>query len=165
MLGNFSCLVVCWFFFKIDFSEKFFQEHYQSVKWFESRSGPTFCRSWFGSNLFAKIISRRRKLPLGNKVLTLVMLNILHTTLLPEFYPVNLQHSSCKNVFSIRIENNVDPDQMASSEAIWSGSTVFPSRDKSWFSRLRVKMMLDNSKTGSVAYSTMCPVILLIYSF
>ena len=32
-------------------------------------------------------------------------------------YPVNLQYSSCKDVFSIRVENSVDPDQMASSEA------------------------------------------------
>ena len=29
-------------------------------------------------------------------------------------YPVNLQHSSCKLIFSIRLENSVDPDQMAS---------------------------------------------------
>ena len=33
------------------------------------------------------------------------------------FYPFNLQHSSCKHVFSIRMEGSVDPDQMASSEA------------------------------------------------
>ena len=34
-------------------------------------------------------------------------------TALLNFYPVNLQHSSCKHVFSIRVENSVDPDQMA----------------------------------------------------
>ena len=33
------------------------------------------------------------------------------------FYPVNLQHSSSMHIFSIRVENSVDPDQMASSEA------------------------------------------------
>ena len=46
------------------------------------------------------------------------MLNIfLCTTLFPKFYPVNLQHSSRKHVFSIRVENSVDPDQMALLEA------------------------------------------------
>ena len=35
--------------------QKFFQEHYQSVKRFRFRSGPTFCRSWSGSKLFAKV--------------------------------------------------------------------------------------------------------------
>ena len=48
---------------------------------------------------------------------TLVVLNILRTTLLPLFYPINMQHSSCKHVFSIRVETSVNPDQMASSEA------------------------------------------------
>ena len=38
----FYCLVI---FFKINFFKKIFQEHYQSVKQFGSRSGPTFCRS------------------------------------------------------------------------------------------------------------------------
>ena len=33
------------------------------------------------------------------------------------FYPINLQHSSCKHVFSIRVENIEDPDRMASLEA------------------------------------------------
>ena len=32
-------------------------------------------------------------------------------------YLLNLQHSSCKHVFSIRKENSMNPDQMASSEA------------------------------------------------
>ena len=46
-------------------------------------------------------------------ILALVMLNILCTTLHPNFYPVNLQHSNCKQA----VENCVDPDEMASSEA------------------------------------------------
>ena len=50
-------------------------------------------------------------------MLTLAMLNILCTTLFPNFYLVNLQHSSCKHTFSISVENSVDPDQMASPEA------------------------------------------------
>ena len=44
--------------FKINFFEIFFQEYHQSVKQFGSRSGPTFCRAWSGSKLFAKVISR-----------------------------------------------------------------------------------------------------------
>ena len=32
-----------------------FQENVQSVKRFGTRSGLTFCRSWFGSKLFAKV--------------------------------------------------------------------------------------------------------------
>ena len=44
-------------FFNINFFRKFFQEYYQSAKWFGSRSGPTFCQSWSGSKLpvFAKV--------------------------------------------------------------------------------------------------------------
>ena len=43
---------------------------------------------------------------------------------------VNLGHSSYKHVFakSIVVENNVDPDQSASTEASCSGSTVLPKR-------------------------------------
>ena len=37
----------------------------------------------------------------------------LSTTLLPNLYPVNQQHSSGKGVFLVRLENSVDPDQMA----------------------------------------------------
>ena len=49
--------------------KKVFQERYQSVKLFGSRSGPTFGRSWSGSKLFAKVISRQQKLPLARKEL------------------------------------------------------------------------------------------------
>ena len=70
---------------------------------------------------------------------TLIMLNSLCTTLLPNFQPVNLHLSSCKRVFSIRMENSVDPDQMALSEAegSYSGSTLFSEKDKFGFSRTR----------------------------
>ena len=34
----------------------------------------------------------------------------------PHFYLVNLQHSRCKYAFSIRVENSVYSNQMASSE-------------------------------------------------
>ena len=53
---NFCCHLLT--FFKINFFKKFFQERFQSVKHFGSRSGPTLCRSWSGSKLFAKVISR-----------------------------------------------------------------------------------------------------------
>ena len=56
------------FCFKINF-KKFLQEHYQSVKCFGSRSGPTFCWSWSGSKLFAEFICRRQKSPLARKEL------------------------------------------------------------------------------------------------
>ena len=46
MLGNFSCFwCLLLTFFKINFFKKFFQEQYQSIKWFGPRSGPTFCRA------------------------------------------------------------------------------------------------------------------------
>ena len=35
--------------------------------------------------------------------------------------------------------NSADPDQLASSEANWSGSTLFAKKDLSGFSRTRVK--------------------------
>ena len=41
------------------FSKSTFSKNSFSVKQFGSRSGPTFCRDWSGSNLFAKVISRR----------------------------------------------------------------------------------------------------------
>ena len=52
---------------------------------------------------------------------------VLHSS--PIFSPVNLQLSSCKHVFSISVENTVDPDQMALLEAICSGSTLFTKED------------------------------------
>ena len=47
-------------FFKINFFQKFFQEHYQNVKQFGSRSVLMFCRSLSGSELFANVISRQK---------------------------------------------------------------------------------------------------------
>ena len=42
------------------------------------------------------------------------MLDILCTTLLPDFYQINLQDFSNKNMFASRAENNASPDQSAS---------------------------------------------------
>ena len=73
-------------------------------------------------------------------VLTLIMLNIFMYYMLPNFYPIiNLQHSSCKHVFLIKVETSVDPDQMASSEASLSLSTVFSKKDKWGFDRTMVE--------------------------
>ena len=42
---------------------------------------------------------------------------VLCTTFLPHFYPVYLQHSSSKHLFSISDETSLNPDRLASSEA------------------------------------------------
>ena len=61
MLGNFSCLCCLPLtFFKMIFFKKFFREYHQSVKQCGLRSGLTCCQSWFGSKLFAKVISSRQ---------------------------------------------------------------------------------------------------------
>ena len=52
------------------------------------------------------------------------MLNILCIAYAPSVYPINMQYSYCKHVFSIILENIVDPDQMTSSETSCSGSTL-----------------------------------------
>ena len=41
---------------------------------------------------------------------------------------------------SFSVENIVDYDKMALSEVSWTGSTSFSKKDKSWFSRTRVKI-------------------------
>ena len=56
--GYFFLLLSSADFFKISILKIIIQEHYQSVKQFGSKSGPTFCRSRFGSKQVAKIIIR-----------------------------------------------------------------------------------------------------------
>ena len=56
-------------FFQNIFLQKFFQEHYQNDKQFGPRSRLKFCRSWSGSKLFTKVISRQQKSPLARKEL------------------------------------------------------------------------------------------------
>ena len=68
--------VICNFFFKINFFEKFFQEYHQSVKQFRTWSGPTLYRARSGSKLFAKVISRGQKLPLAGKELNELQMRI-----------------------------------------------------------------------------------------
>ena len=63
IMDNFSCFCCRLLtFFKMNFFQKFFQEHHhdQSVKQLWSRSALTFCLSWSGSKRFAKVISRRQ---------------------------------------------------------------------------------------------------------
>ena len=50
------------------------------------------------------------RIPYGTSSPT--VLNIFMQYYPPQFYPANLQHFSCMYVFSIRVENSVDPDQM-----------------------------------------------------
>ena len=40
--------------------------------------------------------------------------------------------------------NSADPDQLASEEANWSGSTLFTKQDISGLSRTRVKILFDD---------------------
>ena len=57
LLGNFSSFFIHWFVSKSTFLKNSFS-NIISVQQFGSRSGPTFCRAWSGSKLFAKVISR-----------------------------------------------------------------------------------------------------------
>ena len=47
----------------------FFQEYYQSLKQFGSRSNLTCCKAWYETKLFEKIISKRQKSSLVGKKL------------------------------------------------------------------------------------------------
>ena len=64
MLGNFSCFFLS--FFKIHFSQKNIRNT-DSVKHFGPRSGPTICRSWSGSKLFAEVIKQITKVATSNE--------------------------------------------------------------------------------------------------
>ena len=57
------------------------------------------------------------------------------------FDAVDQQHSSCRHLFSIKVKNSVNFDQMALSKASWYGSTVIPKKNKSEFSRTRVNAL------------------------
>ena len=69
ILGNFACFCHLLTFLKINFFDKLFQEHNQSVKGLGSRSGQTFSLSCSGSKLFAKVIKRCQKSISANKEL------------------------------------------------------------------------------------------------
>ena len=67
------------------------------------------------------------------------MPSTLVTTALPNVNDLNLLNSSYYHIFSIKVENSVTPDQMAPSEANWSGSTVISKKDKAVLRIRRVK--------------------------
>ena len=58
-------------------------------------------------------------------VLTLVMLNKLRCHPTSNFQPIRLLDPDFWYKFTYLIANSADPDQLASSEANWSGSTLF----------------------------------------
>ena len=55
------------------------------------------------------------------------------------FQPIMLLDSDCCFKFAYLMANRADPDQLASSGANWSGSTLFAKQGISGFSRTRVK--------------------------
>ena len=55
------------------------------------------------------------------------------------FQPIRLPDPDCCYKFAYLMANSADPDQLASSEANWSGSTLVAKQDISRFSRTRVK--------------------------
>ena len=102
MLVNFLC---CWLF-QIFFSKNFW-EHYQSARRCGSRSGPTFCRSWSGSNLFAKVISRRQKSPLLGKELNYSISNTLLSYGVASGSEITPCNKICKPLVVYRFSGNV----------------------------------------------------------
>ena len=58
----FMLFVIFWFFFKINFSEKFFQKYHQSVKQFWSRSGSMFVEPDLGKNCLQRLLADNTRL-------------------------------------------------------------------------------------------------------
>ena len=56
--------------------------------------------------------------------------------------------------------NSADPNQLASSEANWSGSTLFAKQGISGFSRTRVN---NNSRVGLEYIETMACIVKFVY--
>ena len=76
MLGNFLCFCYCLliFFFQNLLVRKFFQEHYQCVNQFGSRSGPIFFRPGLGPNCLQRLSSYERlRSTLARKELSMVI--------------------------------------------------------------------------------------------
>ena len=154
MLGNFSCFCCRLLtFFKINFFQKFFQEHCQSVKQFGPRSGPTFWWPWSWSKLFAKFISRRynERVKYRNTaktmvsihaatainnmlfqvallMLTLCMLGNIACFFLPSFFFFFFfKINSFKKFFEKcnQYQTVLDPDQTWHFIGSWSGAKLF----------------------------------------
>ena len=85
------------------------------------------CAGWSVSSLWAHIrhfLTLWLILFLG-QCLTLVMLNKLRCHTHFQFSPNQITWSGCWYTFTYWMTNSADPDQLASSEANWSGSTLF----------------------------------------
>ena len=72
--------------------------------------------------------------------LNLVLRNKLRNTPTSNFRPIRLLDPDCCYKFTYLMANSADPDQLASSEANWSGSTLFAKSGYIWFSRTRVNI-------------------------
>ena len=59
------------------------------------------------------------------------------------FQPIRLLDPDCCYRFASLMANSADPDQLASSEANWSGSTLFAKQGTSRFSRTRVNTIVS----------------------
>ena len=64
------------------------------------------------------------------------------------FQPIRLLDPDCWYKFTYLIANSADPDQLASSEANWSVSTLFAKQNISGFSRTRVKAFNQHMKNA-----------------
>ena len=73
--------------------------------------------------------------------MTYYLLNPCHAT--PNFKPIRLLDSGCWYNFTCLVANSIDPDQLASSEANISGSTLFAKEGVSGFSRTKIKKSMD----------------------
>ena len=78
-------------FFKIIIFEKLFQEYYQRVRQFRSRSGPIFCLSRSTFKLFANVFSRRQKWQRKN--LSRIWQWMVRQINYWSFYPVSINKS------------------------------------------------------------------------
>ena len=84
---------------------------------------------------------------LANFLLTFVLLNKLMCILSSNFQPIRSLGLDCYYKFTNLMANNADPDQLASSEANWSGAALFAKtgyiwvqQDKGWNCKLSLKI-------------------------
>ena len=61
------------------------------------------------------------------------------------FQPIRLLDLDCSYKFTYLMANNADPDQLSSSEANWSGSTLFAKKGQVMVSKRRVKLCTSNN--------------------
>ena len=82
-------------------------------------------------NVFKQENKSHPRSPYLEELLTLVMLN-KDATPTSNFQPIRLLDPSCWYKFTYWMTNSADPDQLASSEANWSGSTLFAKAGYIW---------------------------------